>query len=172
MILLAIALAGCKQPPAANSRPRMIAVRPGHVGSQLPMFSSVDLQGHEVRSVDLKGKVTLIDFWATWCEPCRKEMPGYQMLFDRYGSRGFTIIGFKVDVMADTEDPLQFIREVGVRYPIIIGSEDIRKKFGDIQGLPTTLIYDRDGVLRSKIIGFEYTSEIEATVKKLLQGQT
>lgn len=168
IVSLVIALAGCKQPAAASAGQKAIAVPPGQVGSQLPFFSTLDLQGHEIKSINLKGKVTLIDFWATWCEPCRKEMPGYQTLFERYATRGLTVIGFKVDVMTDTEEPLQFIREIGVHYPIAVGSEDIRKRFGGIQGLPTTLIYDRHGILRSKVIGFEYTREIEATIKQLL----
>ena len=70
-----------------------------------------DLQGHEISSADLRGKVVLIDFWATWCQPCKKEMPGYQKLLDRYGSRGFAVVGFKFDTMTDTEDPLHVCEE-------------------------------------------------------------
>jgi thiol-disulfide isomerase/thioredoxin len=143
-------------------------VSAGQIGSHLPEFSTVDLNGSKVTSAELKNKVVLIDFWATWCAPCRKEMPGYQSLFDRYQSRGFAVIGFKADIMADTEDPVRFLKELRVKYPIAIGSEVIRNKFGGLQGLPTTFIYDRHGVLRSKVIGFEYTSEIEKMIKPLL----
>jgi thiol-disulfide isomerase/thioredoxin len=145
-----------------------LSAAPGEIGSALPSFITKDLNGHRIESGDLKGKVVIIDFWATWCAPCRKEMPGYQALVDQYGAKGLTVIGFKADIMQDTEDPIRFLRETGVRYPIAIGSEEIRNKFGGIQGLPTTFIYDRKGILRSKIIGFEYTATIEKTIKTLL----
>ncbi|MGH9724654.1 MAG: TlpA family protein disulfide reductase [Candidatus Acidiferrales bacterium] len=133
----------------------------------MPDFSLKDLQGREISSADLRGKVVLIDFWATWCQPCKKEMPGYQKLLDRYGSKGFAVVGFKFDTMMDTEDPLQFAKKIGVRYPLAIASEDVKRKFGGIEGLPTTMLYDRQGILRKKVIGFEYTSVIESTVKQL-----
>lgn len=70
--------------------------------------------------------------------PCKKEMPGYQRLADRYGSRGFAVIGFKFDTMMDTEDPVQFASKIGVHYPLTVATEDMRQKFGGIEGLPTT----------------------------------
>jgi thiol-disulfide isomerase/thioredoxin len=140
----------------------------GEVGSKLPEFSVRDLRGRSVRSADLRGKVVLIDFWATWCGPCKREMPGYQQLLDRYGPQGFVVIGFKFDTMKDTEDPILFAKKLGVRYPLPVASDAIRLKFGGIEGLPTTMLYDRQGVLRFKVIGFEYTSTLEAEVKKIL----
>jgi hypothetical protein len=95
-------------------------------------------------------------------------MPGYQRLLDRYGPQGFVVIGFKFDTMRDTEDPILFAKKLGVRYPLPVASDSVRRKFGGIEGLPTTLLYDRHGVLRYKVIGFEYTSTVEAEVKKIL----
>ena len=140
----------------------------GQPGSHLPSFATTDLQGRKITSADLTNKVALIDFWATWCAPCKKEMPGYQALLDRYRSRGLVVIGFKAEIMADTVDPIQFVKMLGVRYPIAAGSQEILTKFGGLQGLPTTFIYDRKGILRHKIIGFEYTTTIEALIKPLL----
>jgi thioredoxin-related protein len=96
-------------------------------------------------------------------------MPGYQQLLDRYGSRGLVVIGFKFDTMKDAEDPVRFARKIGVRYPLAIASEDLKQKFGGIEGLPTTLLYDREGKLRQKIIGFEYTNVVESDLKPLLR---
>ena len=127
-----------------------------------------DLQGRAVSSADLRGKVVLIDFWATWCQPCKKEMPGYQKLLDRYGPGGFAIIGFKFDTMMDMEDPVLFAKKMGVRYPLAVAADDLKQKFGGIEGLPTTMLYDRQGVLRKKIVGFEYTEAFEADLKPLL----
>jgi thiol-disulfide isomerase/thioredoxin len=126
------------------------------------------LQGHSLSSADLRGKVVLVDFWATWCQPCKKEMPGYQKLLDRYGSRGFVVIGFKFDTMRDMEDPLQFASKIGVRYRLAVGTDDLKQRFGGIEGLPTTMLYDRQGILRTKVIGFEYTDKIEQALKPLL----
>jgi thiol-disulfide isomerase/thioredoxin len=163
-----VGLAGCNQHSAGSSTPVQAAIAAGEVGSRLPDFAVKDLQGLEVTSEELRGKVVLIDFWATWCEPCKKEMPGYQQLLDRYGPKGFAVIGLKFDTMKDTEDPKRFARRFGVRYPLAVATEDVRKKFGGIEGLPTTLIYDRKGILREKIIGFEYTEVVERSVKPLL----
>ena len=151
---------------SASAAKRRIAA--GEIGSRLPDFSVKDLQGHPVSSADLRGKVVLVDFWATWCQPCKKEMPGYQRLADRYGSGGLVVIGFKFDTMPDMEDPLQFARGIGVRYPLAVASDDLKQKFGEIEGLPTTLLFDRQGILRLKVIGFEYTDNIESALKPLL----
>lgn len=140
----------------------------GEIGSRLPDFSVKDLQGHPLSSADLRGNVLLVDFWATWCQPCKKEMPGYQKLLDRYGSRGFVVIGFKFDTMRDMEDPLQFASRIGVRYPLAVATEDVKQRFGGMEGLPTTMLYDRQGILRTKVIGFEYTDNVEQALKPLL----
>ena len=110
----------------------------------------------------------LVHFHATWCQPCKKEMPGYQKLVDEYGARGFAVIGFKFDTMPDMENPVEFAKKIGVHYPLAVATEDLKQKFGGIEGLPTTMLYDRNGVLRTKVIGFEYTDNIESAMKPLL----
>ncbi|MGH9741348.1 MAG: TlpA family protein disulfide reductase [Candidatus Acidiferrum sp.] len=168
LIFVLIGLAGCKQHPASLTERSEPVVPAGEIGSRLPDFSLKDLQWREISAGNLRGKVVLIDFWATWCQPCKKEMPGYQKLLDRYGPRGFAVIGFKFDTMADTEDPLAFAKRIRVRYPLATASDELRQKFGGIQGLPTTMLYDRQGILREKVIGFEYTETFETALKPLL----
>jgi len=168
LFLVATGLAGVEQTPASPAPPNVAVSKAGEIGSQLPGFSVRDLRGRRISSADLRGKVVLIDFWATWCQPCKKEMPGYQKLADRYGSRGFAVMGFKLDIMADTEEPRAFARRLGIRYPLAVANDEIKNKFGGIEGLPTTLLYDRQGILRQKIIGFEYTGVIEKDLKPLL----
>jgi thiol-disulfide isomerase/thioredoxin len=166
--LAGLGLSGCNQHPASSRQPKRAVIAAGEIGSQLPEFSVQDLQGQEISSADLRGKVVLVDFWATWCQPCKKEMPGYQKLLNLYGSRGFAVMGFKFDTMMDAEEPTQFARKIGVRYPLAVASDDLKQKFGGIEGLPTTMLYDRQGILRKKVIGFEYTDAFESAVKPLL----
>ena len=163
-----IGLAGCNQHPASSPLPKEKPAVAGEIGSRLPDFSVKDLQGGQVSSSDLRGKAVLIDFWATWCQPCKKEMPGYQKLLDKYGSRGFAVVGFKLDTMRDMEDPVLFVKRIGVRYPLAVATDDLKQKFGGIEGIPTTMLYDRQGVLRKKVIGFEYTDVFESELKPLL----
>jgi thiol-disulfide isomerase/thioredoxin len=165
-------LVGCNQHSASPSTPVQASIAAGEVGSRLPEFSVKDLLGRQVTSEELRGKVVLIDFWATWCEPCKREMPGYQQLLDRYGAQGFAVIGFKFDTMKDAEDPVRFAKRLGVRYPLVVATNAMKQKFGGIEGLPTTMIYDRQGVLREKIIGFEYTDAVEQKLRPLLNLTT
>jgi thiol-disulfide isomerase/thioredoxin len=168
LILAAGGLVGCNAHSASPGQQTKAAVPEGEIGSRLPDFSVTDLQGHPISSADLRGKVVLVDFWATWCQPCKKEMPGYQQLLDQYRARGFVVIGFKFETMPDMEDPVQFATRIGVRYPLAVATDDLNQKFGRIEGLPTTMLYDRGGILRWKIVGFEYTDNVESALKPLL----
>src|SRR2546423_976890 len=168
LILFMVGLAGCGRNSASPPQSKQAAIAAGEIGSHLPDFSVKDLRGRALSSADLRGKVVLIDFWATWCQPCKKEMPGYQKLLDRYGSRGFAGVGFKFDIMMDMEDPVLFAKKIGVRYPLAVAAADLKQKFGGIEGLPTTMLYDRQGILRKKVIGYEYTETIESELKPLL----
>jgi len=172
LLLMFFGFAGCGRPQAspdehsANSASPLVAS--GVIGSRLPEFKARDLYGKEISSKDLRGKVVLVDIWATWCQPCRKEMPGYQKLLDHYGPRGFVVVGLKSNMMMDTEDPLRFAKEIGVHYPLVSASSELIGKFCELQGLPTTMVYDREGVLRKKVIGFDYIESFESALKTLL----
>lgn len=161
--ILAGAALGLTGPPHSRKE-----ISPGEIGSRFPTFETKDLRGRQISSGQFRGKVVLVDFWATWCGPCKKEMPGYQKLLDKYGASGLAVLGLKFDTMADTEDPLLFAKQIGVRYPLAVATDDLKKKFGGIMGLPTTMLYDRSGVLRKKVIGFEYTSVFEAAIERAL----
>jgi thiol-disulfide isomerase/thioredoxin len=168
LCLAGIGIAGCNQHPANAPQREQTVIAAGEIGSRFPDFTAKDLQGRAVSSAEFRGKVVLVDFWATWCQPCKQEMPGYQKLADRYGARGLAVIGFKFDTMMDIEDPLTFAKTIGVHYPLAVAVDDIKRRFGPIEGLPTTMLYDRQGILRKKVIGFEYTDAFEADLKPLL----
>src|SRR5215469_2955799 len=129
LFCVVVGLAACAQNSASSANSRANDVAVGEIGSRLPEFTVKDLQGHTISSDDLKGKVIIIDFWATWCGPCKQEMPGYQKLLDRYKSQGLVIIGLKSNAMADTENPLKFARKVGVHYPLAVATDDLSGKF-------------------------------------------
>ena len=164
----ALGLVGCDQHPTNRIQPKQGVIPAGEIGSRLPVFSVKDLQGR---------KISWLTFAAKWCSSisgrhgagrARKRCQATRNSVDRYGSRGFAVIGFKFDIMKDTEDPALFAKKIGVRYPLAIASDDLKRKFGGIEGLPTTMLYDRQGVLRKKIIGFEYTDIFESALKPLL----
>ena len=168
LLSLILGLVGCGRQSASPPTPKEKPLAAGEIGSRMPDFVVDDLQGHHISSADLRGKVVLIDFWATWCQSCKQEMPGYQKLLDRYESQGFAVVGFKFDTMTDAENPITFAKSIGVRYPLVVATDELKQKFGGIEGLPTTMLYDRQGILRQKVIGFEYTDTFEAYAKPLL----
>ena len=168
LIFAAVGLVGCNEHLSSPAQPTQQAFAAGEIGSRLPDFSVTDLRGRPLSSAELRGKIVLVDFWATWCQPCKKEMPGYQQLLARYGARGLVVIGFKFETMPDVEDPVHFARKLGVRYPLAVATDGLKQKFGGIEGLPTTMLYDREGILRWKIVGFEYTDNVESALKPLL----
>lgn len=173
VLVVTVGLAGCNPHSASSIEHSESSTSPtltpvGEIGSHLPDFDVKDLEGNEISSKSLRGKVVLVDIWATWCQPCRKEMPGYQKLLDRYGSRGFVVIGLKSNMMMDTAEPMKFAKEIGVHYPLVSASGELIEKFCKLEGLPTTMIYDRQGLLRQKVIGFDYVTKFESAVKGLL----
>ena len=110
LLTLMAGLTGCSRPSASPPPPKETPIPAGEIGSRLPDFTMNDLQGNRISSADFHGKVALVDFWATWCQPCKQEMPGYQELADQYGPQGFVVVGLKFDTMKDTENPLKFYR--------------------------------------------------------------
>ena len=134
--------------------------------ARMPAFTLNDVHGDSFSSDTLRGKVVLIDFWATWCVPCKKEMPGFQELQKRYADRGLVVIGIALDT--DAALVARFARELGVTYTLLLSESEVVKRWGGLQGLPTTCLVDRDGVVRKKIVGFEYPEEIEKELRRLL----
>lgn len=131
-----------------------------------PDFTLTDLNGRQLSLSDYKGKVVLLDFWATWCGPCRIEIPGFVQLQDRYRAQGFAVIGLSLD---DGPDPVrEFYREFKMNYPVAMGDEKVSELFGGIFGLPTTFLIGRDGRIYSKHVGATDVSVFEEEIKELL----
>ena len=145
------------------------AIETGLIGQSRPDFSLPDLGGQTRHIGEWDGKVVLVNFWATWCPPCRKEMPAFVELRDQYGAQGFEIVGVAIDDPEQTQD---FIDSIGVNYPILHGEVDamqIAKAYGDrFVTLPYSVLIDREGKIRFIQPG-ELTKEtLEAQLNALL----
>jgi cytochrome c-type biogenesis protein len=125
-----------------------------------------DINGREVNLASLRGKVVIVDFWATWCPPCREEVPTFKQLQAKYQSRGFELIAIAVE--DDEDDVKQFAREHQLNYTVVLGDDDITARFGNIVGLPTTFFIDRAGRIRKRQDGIMGQSEFEKEIEKLL----
>jgi len=135
-----------------------------------PDFSLESLDGKSVRLSDLRGKAVLLNFWATWCGPCKIEMPWFVELQNQYGAQGLQIVGVAMDD-ASKEDIAKFAKSMGVNYPILIGKESIGDQYGGIPALPESFFIGRDGKMVDKIIGLKGKGEIEDAIKKALNTQ-
>jgi cytochrome c biogenesis protein CcmG/thiol:disulfide interchange protein DsbE len=132
-----------------------------------PDFTLKDLDGKTFRFADTKGKVVILDFWATWCPPCRMEIPHFEALYRQYGAKGLVIVGVALD-QGGTRDVKPFIEENGVTYPVVIGDQRTAGAYGGIRGIPTTFIIDRKGRIVEKAVGYRDREFFESRVKELL----
>ena len=136
-------------------------------GRQAPDFALQSLDGRTIHLSDYKGKAVLLNFWATWCEPCKIEMPWFEELQRSYGSQGLQVLGIAMDD-ASPQDIGKFAKDLGVDYPILIGKENVGDNYGGVQFLPATFYIDRDGKVLAKVFGLKSRSEIEDNIKKAL----
>jgi thiol-disulfide isomerase/thioredoxin len=131
-------------------------------------FSFKDITGKKVSLSDFKGKVILLDFWATWCVPCKQEIPGFIELQKKYGGRGLQIVGISVD------DPLnlanEYATQMKMNYPILLaeGKEDILKAYDPIPSIPVSIIIDRGGRIVSRHLGIASMDVFEQEIVPLL----
>jgi len=132
-----------------------------------PDFSLESLDGPTMRLSDFRGKAVLLNFWATWCGPCKIEMPWFVELQRQYGPQGFQIVGVAMDD-ASKQDIAKFAKDMGVNYPILIGKESVGDAYGGVPGLPESFFIGRDGKIVDKIVGLEGKSEIESAIKKAI----
>jgi peroxiredoxin len=132
-----------------------------------PEFSLKDANGQTVRLADYRGKVVLLDFWATWCGPCKIEMPWFVELQNQYAAQGLQIVGVAMDD-ASKEDIGKFAKDMGVNYPILIGKEAVGDEYGGVPALPESFLIGRDGKIVDKILGLRGKAEIEDSIKKAL----
>jgi cytochrome c biogenesis protein CcmG/thiol:disulfide interchange protein DsbE len=135
-----------------------------HPSSAGAVSSATDLtlmqsNGTPLRLSDYAGKVVLLDFFATWCSPCRDEIPHFVEWQSKYGTQGLQVIGVSMD--DDTRPVEKFSRELGINYPVVLGSPELASRYGGILGLPANLVIARDGKVVSKHLGVADLSHLE-----------
>ena len=130
-----------------------------------PEFTLTDMNGRQVSLADFRGKVVVLDFWATWCPPCKREIPDFIELQSQYGSKGVQIIGIGLD---EPEKLKAFAISHGMNYSVLMGTEDIAIKYGGISGIPTTFIIDRSGKIVNRFEGFRSKDVFEGEIRPLV----
>lgn len=138
-------------------------------GIQAPDFELVSLDGRKVKLSDFRGKAVILNFWATWCAPCKTEMPWFVDLQKQYGSDGLAILGVAMDD-SDPQKIAQFASEMGVNYPVLLGTNNVSDAYGDVEYLPTTFYINRQGKIVGKVAGLIGKAEIEDDAKKALDS--
>lgn len=124
--------------------------------SSAPNFTLQTLDGQEVTLSKLKGKVILLDFWATWCGPCRESIPHLIQLYKTYQKDGLEVIGMNVE-KGEMDTVRRFVKSIDIPYPITLSPDEVQRDYR-VSGLPTTILIDKQGRIRDKMVGF--TSEI------------
>ena len=143
------------------------------VGMTAPNFSLPDLQGKTQRLTDYRGKVVFLNFWATWCKPCKEEMPSMLVLWDNLKNQDFMMLAVSMDRVTTTKDIPSFVETLKLSFPILTDSWGQTDKRYKLMGVPETYIIDQNGVLREKVIGPRDWTRRESieTIVQMLQKQ-
>jgi thiol-disulfide isomerase/thioredoxin len=132
-----------------------------------PGWKRTDLNGRSVSFSDFRGKVVILDFWATWCVSCRVEIPHFVELQKQYGAKGLAVIGVSLDEQG-LDVVKKFVKRLAVNYPIVIGNEKVAEAYGGIDAIPTTFVIDRQGRIVGRHIGYNDKATFEKEVQSLL----
>ncbi|MGE3955801.1 MAG: TlpA family protein disulfide reductase [Vicinamibacterales bacterium] len=131
-------------------------------------FTMKDVDGKDVSLQSFKGKVILLDFWATWCGPCKVEIPHFIEFQQKYGSQGFQVVGVSVDDPVDKLAP--YVKEMGMNYPVLqgLGHDDVQDAYGPILGIPVSVMISRDGKICATHTGLTSKDVFEKEIQSLL----
>jgi cytochrome c biogenesis protein CcmG, thiol:disulfide interchange protein DsbE len=163
-VLVVLLLAVVALPACRSSAPMH-----GAVHSPAPDFSVKDIDGKSLDLANYHGKVVLLNFWATWCTPCRGEIPNFVQFQDKYGPQGFTNVGISMD---DDAKPVRaFYQQFKMNYPVAMGTEKLAQSYGGILGLPVSFLIDRNGNIAAKYVGAAQIPVVEQEIQTLLAAK-
>ena len=137
-------------------------------GKQAPSFTLTTLDGKKVSLSDYKGRPVLVNFWATWCGPCKIEMPWFEQFHKKYEGQGFEILGLADDVDAGKDAISKVVQKTGVTYPILLTDGKVQTAYGGLDYLPMSFYIDKRGVIVEETAGIGGKDEIEAHIKKTI----
>jgi thiol-disulfide isomerase/thioredoxin len=146
----------------------MATIANGQSVQKAPALALKDLSGRTIRLSDYKGKLLIVNFWATWCPPCRAEMPDMVKMQRNYGKSGLQVIGITYPPQT-VREVQQFVRKLKINYPVVLGTKETKSLFDRSETLPLTIIIDRDGNIRDRIEGILLSEEFEQKIKPLLK---
>ena len=135
------------------------------VGEAAPAIALADPSGKMVTLADYRGKVVLVNFWASWCPPCTNEMPGFEKAFENFESRGFVVIGIAID-----DVKMSLIRDLRITYPVAKASDRVTKDYGGVSGVPQSFLIGRDGRIVKKLSQYYSEDELRADVEAVLKA--
>ena len=168
LLTILLALASCGSEPAAESGVIEAAEAAGaEYPKPAPDFALPDIQGQEIKLSALKGNVVLLNFWATWCGPCKIEMPWFVEFQRKYKDQGFSVVGVSLDYEG-WEVVKPFAEEMELNFPVVVGDDALANRFGGIAALPTTFIIDKEGKITSSHMGLVSKGDYEEEIEKLL----
>ena len=134
------------------------------VGESAPLISVADLSGKMLRLADYRGKVVLVNFWASWCPPCKDEMPGFQNVYLQYENNGFAVIGVAINDITPAD-----VRSLNVLFPMVRANERVQRDYGDITNPPVSFLIGKDGRIIKKVKGVYSEDELRKDVQQALK---
>jgi peroxiredoxin len=137
-------------------------------GKVAPDFELLSLDGRQISLSQFRGKVVILDFWATWCKPCRLELPHFAALHQEFGKDALQIVGVSLDRVGSAE-VTAFVKEWKIPYIVVMGNGEVVKNYGGIRGIPTTFVIDKDGNIYRKYVGYRDKEVFENDIRTLLQ---
>ena len=164
MVILGIVPCGCRK---HEDKPAVEVT--AEIGGSAPDFVLKDLAGKETRLSSFKGTVVLLEFWATWCPPCKDAIPDMEKLYHKYHGKGFTILGVTMDSDADADKVARFTSSHGISYPVLFADDEVPSTY-NVVSVPVTFVIDKEGRITASYIGYaeNYFTQVSAEIEKNL----